>query len=100
MRQIVVVLVVCASIALCQAQGTLDELIDEIFKPDNSGANNPNPAPTQPSNPNPSYNGNGNGNGHTPELSSIPTPVIVEGGHHPAGPNVSDAQIWVYFHLN
>lgn len=75
--EIAFILLICASLVLCQQQpqqqgggggggaGTLEELINQIFTPDNSGVNNNNANPSQ--------------NPYT-DHSTIPTPVIVQGG--------------------
>lgn len=93
------ILVICASLVLSQqpqqpqqqgnggggaAAGTLEELINQIFTPDNSGANNNNGNPNENPYPNSDH-------------STIPTPVIVQGGqstpppygepNHPNQPN-------------
>lgn len=88
MRQITIVLVVCASLALALPQAdvpnleskqTLDDLINQIFTQDNSGVN-----PNQ-QNPNSNPNSNPIPNSHPPEneyhsVQSPPTPSVIQGG--------------------
>lgn len=65
MREIPIILLFCASIALCQQQN-LDDLLNQIFTQDNSGiTNNNNQGPSQIPNQ---------------QDTSIPTPVLVQGG--------------------
>lgn len=71
MREISIVLMLCASLVLCHPQGpnlenkqTLDDLINQIFTQDNSGAS-PNQSPNS---------------GQNPSNEQIPTPVLVQGG--------------------
>lgn len=65
MREISIILLVCASIALCQQQN-LDDLLNQIFTQDNSGITN---------------NNNNNNQGQQPfqnqQGTTIPTPVLV-----------------------
>lgn len=60
MREISFILLVCASLALCQQQN-LDDLLNQIFTQDNSGVTNQNQGSPPP----------------TFQETTIPTPIIV-----------------------
>lgn len=64
MRKILIILMVCASLALCQQQN-LDDLLNQIFTQDNSGITNNNQAPNQQ----PPF--------QNQQQTTIPTPVLV-----------------------
>lgn len=59
MREIPVILLVCASVALCQQQN-LDDLLNQIFTQDNSGVTNNQGSPPP-----------------TFQETTIPTPILV-----------------------
>lgn len=79
MREIPIILMLCASIVVCQQQD-LDDLLSQIFTQDNSGVNYQNPAPTQ------------NQNVNDPNQGAIPTPVLVQGGGDVNGGNFQPQQ--------